>query len=77
MVAKRILWALSAALLAPSLAHALGLGDIRLSSGLNQPLDAEIDLLNAAPDELAGLKASLASRETFARYGLDYPYFLT
>ncbi len=77
MVAKRILWALSAALLAPSLAHALGLGDIRLSSGLNQPLDAEIDLLNAAPDELAGLKASLASRETFARYGLDYPNFLT
>ncbi len=77
MVAKRIFWALCVALVAPSLAHALGLGDIRLSSALNQPLDAEIDLLNATPEELAGLKASLASRETFTRYGLDYPNFLS
>jgi len=77
MVAKRIFWAVCVALVAPSLAHALGLGDIRLSSALNQPLDAEIDLLNATPEELAGLKANLASRETFARYGLDYPNFLS
>ena len=77
MVAKRIFWALCVALVAPSLAHALGLGDIRLSSALNQPLDAEIDLLNATPEELAGLQANLASRETFARYGLDYPNFLS
>ena len=77
MVAKRIFWAVCVALVAPSLAHALGLGDIRLSSALNQPLDAEIDLLNATPEELAGLQANLASRETFARYGLDYPNFLS
>ena len=64
MVAKRIFWAVCVALAAPSLAHALGLGDIRLSSALNQPLDAEIDLLNATPEELAGLQANLASRET-------------
>ena len=77
MVAKRIFWAVCVALVTPSLSHALGLGDIRLSSALNQPLDAEIDLLNATPEELAGLKANLASRETFARYGLDYPNFLS
>ena len=77
MVAKRIFWAVCVALVAPSLSHALGLGDIRLSSALNQPLDAEIDLLNATPEELAGLQATLASRETFARYGLDYPNFLS
>jgi pilus assembly protein FimV len=56
--------------------HALGLGDIRLNSTLNAPLDAEIELVNASPDELASLRAQLASRETFARYGLEWPAFL-
>jgi pilus assembly protein FimV len=56
--------------------HALGLGDVRLNSTLNAPLDAEIELVNAAPDELASLRAQLASRETFARYGLEWPAFL-
>lgn len=57
-------------------ALALGLGDIRLNSTLNAPLDAEIELVNATPEELASLRAQLASRETFARYGLDWPAFL-
>ncbi len=55
---------------------ALGLGEIRLNSTLNAPLDAEIELLNATPEELASLRAQLASRETFARYGLEWPAFL-
>jgi len=57
-------------------ALALGLGDIRLSSALNEPLRAEIDLLAAAPEELNNLKVELASAETFDRYGLDRPLFL-
>jgi pilus assembly protein FimV len=60
----------------PSALFALGLGDIRLKSALNEPLDAEIELVSATPDELASLRAALASRETFARYGLDRPNFL-
>ncbi len=60
----------------PSSALALGLGDIRLSSPLNAPLDAEIELVNATPEELVSLKVQLASRETFARYGLEWPAFL-
>ncbi|MFQ5547798.1 MAG: FimV/HubP family polar landmark protein [Woeseia sp.] len=55
---------------------ALGLGDIRLSSALNEPLRAEIDLLSATPDELDNLDVLLASENTFARYGLDRPVFL-
>ena len=31
----------------------------------------------ATPEELASLRAQIASRETFSRYGLDYPAFLT
>ncbi|MEM7431291.1 MAG: FimV/HubP family polar landmark protein [Pseudomonadota bacterium] len=55
---------------------ALGLGEIKLESALNEPLRAEIELLSATPDELAGLKVALASAETFARYGLDRAVYL-
>ncbi len=55
---------------------AIGLGDIDLDSALNEPLRAEIDLLSATPEELASLKVSLASAETFARYGIDRPFYL-
>src|SRR5688572_25621829 len=57
-------------------AYGLGLGDIRLLSSLNAPLDAEIELVGATPEDLAGLKAQIASRETFARYKLDWPAFM-
>jgi pilus assembly protein FimV len=75
MVAKALGQALLLCLL-PTAALALGLGDIRLNSGLNAPLDAEVELIEATPEELATLKAQLASRETFARYGLEWPAFL-
>ena len=55
---------------------ALGLGDIRLSSALNEPLRAEIELLSVMPEELGNLDVVLASSETFERYGLDRPLFL-
>ena len=56
---------------------ALGLGDIRLSSALNEPLRAEIELLSATPEELDNLTVALASADTFERYGLDRPLYLT
>ena len=55
---------------------ALGLGEIRLDSGLNQPMRAEIELLGATAEELANLSVSLASAETFERYGIDRPFYL-
>ncbi len=68
---------LMGALLSPSAPFALGLGDIRLNSALNQPFDAEIDLLSATTEELASLQVGLANNETFSRYGLDRPGFLS
>ncbi|MBP6514813.1 MAG: hypothetical protein KA224_06505 [Steroidobacteraceae bacterium] len=65
-----------ALLLAPQAAMALGLGDIRLNSSLNEPLAAEIDLVAATPEEVSALQAKLASRDLFQRYGLDRPQFL-
>ncbi|HEU0224508.1 MAG TPA: FimV/HubP family polar landmark protein [Steroidobacteraceae bacterium] len=67
----------SAVLLAPAAALGLGLGEIRLSSSLNEPLAAEIDLVAATPDELAALQAELASPEVFQRYGLERPAYLS
>ena len=55
---------------------ALGLGEIRLQSALNEPLHAEIELLSATPEELSNLQIAMASAETFERYGLDRPVFL-
>ena len=60
----------------PGVSLALGLGDIQLKSTLNAPLNAEIELI-ATPEELGSLRAQIASRDTFSRYGLDYPAFLT
>ena len=64
------------ALTMPGAAHALGLGDIHVDSALNEPLSAEIDIIGATAAELADLRASVANRETFLRYGAERPAFL-
>ena len=63
-------------LLLSSEVWAIGLGEIRLDSALNEPLRAEISLLSATPDEIASLNIAMASAATFTRYGIDRPYFL-
>ena len=68
-------WLLLAFLLAGE-ARALGLGDIRLQSALNEPLRAEIELISATPEELANLTIRVATAETFERYGIDRPGYL-
>jgi pilus assembly protein FimV len=62
---------------APLGAWALGLGEIELKSALNQPLNAEIRLISATADELSALRVELANRDTFDRYGIDRPAFLS
>ena len=71
---RRIL--LMSAMMSPNALFALGLGEIHLNSALNQPFDADIDLVSAADEDLSALRASLASGDTFTRYGLDKPAFL-
>ena len=71
---RRVL--LASALLAPGALYALGLGEIKLNSALNQPFDAEIELVSATQEDLGALRAALASTDTFVRYGLDRPSYL-
>jgi pilus assembly protein FimV len=77
MVAKRSSRAVALLLVVPSAAFALGLGDIRLLSPLDQPLKAQIGLLDVTPDALQNLQVQVASQDTFARYGLSKPQFLS
>jgi pilus assembly protein FimV len=76
MSRKLILLGVLSLILAPGAALSLGLGDIRLNSYLNQPLDAEVALSIASAAELESLQVQLASAEAFSRYGLDRPAFL-
>jgi pilus assembly protein FimV len=68
---------MTGALLSPATLYALGLGEIRLNSALNQPFDAEIELLAPTAEDMASLKVGLAPNDMFARYGLDRPQYLS
>ncbi|MGO9514328.1 MAG: FimV family protein [Steroidobacteraceae bacterium] len=68
---------LALALALPGAAGAVGLGDIRVESSLNEPLTAQIDIVAATAEELSELIAAVASRETFEHYGADRPDFLS
>ena len=68
---------LTGALLSPLSVYALGLGEIRLNSALNQPFDADIELVAPTAEELASLTVTLASQDVFSRYGIDRPAFLS
>lgn len=52
-------------------AFALGLGVIQVQSGLNQPLVAEIPIIQSSPGEAEGLIVQLASAEDFERVGMS------
>lgn len=52
-------------------AFALGLGAIQVQSGLNQPLLAEIPIIQGSPGEAEGLIVQLASTEDFERVGMN------
>jgi pilus assembly protein FimV len=63
--------------LVPVAVGALGLGEIDLKSGLNQPFVAEIGVSSEASNDLTGLDVGLASADTFNQFGLDRAPFLT
>jgi len=67
---------LALVLLLSSEVWALGLGDIRMNSALNEPLNARIELLSATSEELDNLTIAMASADTFDRYGIDRPFYL-
>ncbi|MBO1540382.1 FimV/HubP family polar landmark protein [Pseudomonas sp. OA65] len=59
-----------------ALASALGLGEITLHSALNQPLRADIALVDVGGIGEGDLSASLASPDDFSRAGVERVFFL-
>ncbi len=75
-VRKLVLAIAAASALSSGMAHALGLGELTLKSTLNQPLVAEIELLDIKDLTAAEVVPSLASPEDFAKAGVDRQAFL-
>lgn len=64
-------------MLAPLGASAMGIGDIRSHSALNQALSAEIPLVLSGADKLETIQVRLASPEAFDKAGVERPPALT
>ena len=64
-------------MLIPAAGYALGLGNIKMNSALNQPLNAEIELFSVQRGDLTNLVVKLGSEEDFQRVGADRAFFLT
>lgn len=74
---RRILIALAAAAgLLPAPAFALGVGELTLESGLNEPFEARIALLSITREEIDSLNIGLADNAAFRRAGIDRPFVL-
>jgi pilus assembly protein FimV len=68
--------AISALASMPS-AYAVGLGEVRVNSSLNEPLAASIQIIKADDLQDNQLLVSLASPEAFERAGVSRDFFLS
>nr|WP_314494597.1 FimV/HubP family polar landmark protein [uncultured Pseudomonas sp.] len=73
---KRLLAIAAASALSSGAANALVLGELTLNSAQNQPLDAEIELLDVRDTTAAEIVPTLAPPEDFNKAGVAYPDYL-
>jgi pilus assembly protein FimV len=64
-------------LLSSNIAYTLGVGDIKVNSALNQPLDAEIKLFSVRPGESDNIRVTLGTLKDFANAGIERPLVLS
>jgi pilus assembly protein FimV len=67
---RKVLALTAVALLAPGLAHALGLGPLETRSALNEPFNARIELVGATAQDFDTLTVELADAAQFQRAGI-------
>ena len=78
MMRKLVVFLTAAILICmPLAANALGFGSLKLNSSLNEPLNADIELLSATSADVSGLTINLASPDAFLRAGIDRPALLS
>ncbi len=66
-----------AMLASPAAVFAFGLGEIKINSALNEPMDAEIELVGFNSAQIDEVQIELASQDMFERVGVPRPYILT
>ena len=81
-IRRGVLWVLQcllglAIVVLSTQAQALGLGQIKVRSALNEPLNAEIDVISITKRERRTLKVGLATRADFLTAGIERPFYLT
>jgi len=64
-------------LLSSANSYALGVGEIKTHSALNQILRAQIPLLSSKNEDPSNVRIGIASREVFKKAGIDRPHYLT
>lgn len=67
---RRTLGLALSAILAPSLSYAVGLGEISTYSALNQPLNAQIEMVSTTPGEVGEVTVRLAPDAVFEQVGI-------
>lgn len=75
-IRKLVLAMAAASALSSGMANALGLGELTLKSAQNQPLDAEIELLDVRDLTAAEVAPSLAPPEEFSKAGVTFATYL-
>ncbi|AIR91544.1 FimV/HubP family polar landmark protein [Pseudomonas cremoricolorata] len=75
-IRKRVLAIAIASVLSSGMANALVLGELTVNSAQNQPLDAEIELLDVRDLTAEQVAPSLAPAEEFSKAGAAYPAYL-
>ncbi|WP_449431843.1 FimV/HubP family polar landmark protein [Pseudomonas putida] len=75
-IRKLVLAMAAASALSSGMANALGLGELTLKSAQNQPLDAEIELLDVRDLTAAEVAPSLAPPEEFSKAGVAFASYL-
>ncbi len=76
MVRKLVLAMAAAGALSSTTVNALGLGEINLRSTLNQPLDAQIELIEVKGLGQGDILPKLATKQDFSLAGVDRDFFL-
>lgn len=64
-------------LLSSANSYALGVGEIKTHSALNQVLRAQIPLLSSKNEDPSNVRVGIASRDVFKKAGIDRPHYLT
>ena len=74
---KRTMLIIATLVILPLHASALGLGELKVDSMLNQKLDARIELVSVKMGDIINMDVRLAEPEVFEKAGLPRPFHLT